>query len=137
MRSNPAPGWGSLAAAVLLMTAMGAVAIVFLYSCARQSQMETQVRQTSLRVEQLRAAQQTWCALIGQKRDPAALRQWARGQGMVFAPEHVDEVRLSKALPPAQLVVSPTASVLPAGGVGPIRAPADVLARLPESSPGH
>ena len=126
-------GWRTLVGPCLLITAMGAVAIVFLLCCARKTQLDSQLKQTVQRVQLLRTYQQGWNAAIGQERDPAKLRSWAGGQGMVFTPAHVDHVRLSQSLP------SPTAAASPLAALEPpptkvARAPDNALARAPVGS---
>ncbi len=110
---------------------MGAVSIVFLHCCARKTQLDSELKQTVQRVESLRAHQQGWNAAIDRQRDPAKLRDWAGGQGMVFTPAHVDHVRLSRNVPPpAEGEVSPLAALQPAP-TKVARAPDNALARAP------
>jgi hypothetical protein len=109
---------------------MGAVAIVFLHCCARTSQLDTQLAQARQQVEQLRAYQQAWNALIDQQRDPTKLRAWADTRGMVFTPAHVDRVQLSQSLPAPSTAASPLAALQPSPA-GALKAPGNVLARAP------
>lgn len=122
--------WRSLVGPWLLITATGAVAMVFLHCCARKSLLDTELVQARRQVEQLRVYQQTWNALIAQERDPTKLRAWADTKGMVFTPARVDRVQLSQSLPPPSAAASPLAVLQPAPP-GAIKAPADALARAP------
>jgi hypothetical protein len=109
-RTNSA-GWRHLVGPVLLLSALSAVAIVFIASCARESELDLQVRVARGQVERLRAEHQSLCAQINEARDPAALRRIALTDGMVFTPAGVDHVKVSRALPPAQVELSPLAEL--------------------------
>lgn len=114
---------------------MGAVSLVFLHCCARKTQLDSQLKQTMQRVELLRTYQQGWNTAIDGRRDPARLRDWAGGNGMVFTPARVDHVQLSRNLP--ELVAeepSPLAALQPPPVKG-ARAPDNALARVPAGSP--
>ncbi len=131
-RRRPPDGWRALAGPCLLLTAVGAVSILFLHCCARKTQLDSQLRQTLQRVEQLRSHQQEWTVAITQERDPERLRTWAGSQGMVFAPAQVDHIRLSQSLPPPVGGSSPLAALVPPP-VPVARAPGDALARAPSA----
>ncbi len=124
--------WRSLLGPWLLITATGAVAMLFLHCCARKSQLDMELVQARRQVEQLRVHQQTWNALIAQERDPTRLRAWADTKGMVFTPARVDRVQLSQSLPPPSAANSPLAALQPAPP-GAIKAPTDALARAPDA----
>ena len=113
-RAERAPvvaGWRYLVGPVLLLTALCAVAIIFISSCARESELDLQVRVARAQVERLRAEHQTLCGRINEARDPAELRQVALTGGMVFTPAGVDHVKLPRALPPAHVELSPLAEL--------------------------
>lgn len=124
--------WRALLGPWLLITATGAVAMLFLHCCARKSLLDTELVQARRQVEQLRIHQQAWNALIAQERDPGKLRAWADTQGMVFTPARVDRVQLSQSLPPPSAATSPLAALQPAPP-GAIKAPAEALARAPDA----
>jgi hypothetical protein len=124
-------GWRYLVGPVLLLTALASVGILFIYTCARESELDLQLRCAQSRVDRLQADHDALCARINAARDPAALRQVAVQSGMVFTPAGVDRVRLTRALPPEHVELSPLAE-LPLGATAaspPL--PADSLARLP------
>ena len=123
-------GWRSLAGPCLLITVVGGALLGFLDCCARQTGLDEELAQTRQQVDQLRAYQQNWYALIGQQKDPIKLRAWADTQGMVYAPAHVDHVQLSQALPPPAEEASPLAALQPPPATV-ARAPGDSLARAP------
>ena len=104
-------GWRYLVGPILLLTALCGVAIIFIASCARESELDLQVRVARSQVERLRAEHQTLCARINDARDPAALRRIAVTGGMVFAPAGVDHVTVPRALPPAHIELSPLAEL--------------------------
>jgi hypothetical protein len=112
------------------MTVVGGVLLGFLDCCARKTALDAELAQTQRQLDQLRAYQQDWYALIGQQKDPTMLRAWAQTQGMVYAPAHVDHVQLSQALPPPEKDPSPLAALQPPPAKL-ARAPSDALARAP------
>ena len=127
---SPAAGGPPLAVPLILITALAAMALLYIYSCARESELDLQVRYANRQVEQLRAERMALCARINQARDPAYLRQIAVQQGMVFTPAGVDRIALSRPLPPAQATLSPLAD-LPANPPGTAPLPAAALAGVP------
>jgi hypothetical protein len=131
----PVPGWWYLVGPVILLTALAFAAILFIYTCARESELDLQVRYAQSRVERLKAEHQTLCARINQTRDPAALREVAVQSGMVFTPAGVDRVALPHALPPQHVELSPLAD-LPLGPAAPSPPlPSDSLAHVPLPTP--
>ena len=127
-------GWLGLAGPLLLMTAIGGVAVLFLYSCARQSELELQLQRAQTGLAELSAQQQRLCAQIEIARDPAALRRFAQLNGMSQTPAGVDHIRLRVSLPPAQWAISAVARLTPVPAEGPLT-PAGSLAARPVLSP--
>lgn len=125
--------WRRLVGPLVLITATGAVAILFLLCCAQKSELELQVRRAEFRVEELQAEQQALCSGIGRLRDPARLRRVAAKAGMTFTPAAVDRIVITGELPPKEWAISPVAD-LPSEITGLAAAPADSLARVPPAS---
>jgi hypothetical protein len=90
------------------MTALGAAAILYLISCARQSELELRVLQAQIRVEKLKAERQSLVTELAALRDPALLRQVAQAHNLVPARSAgIDEIDLEEKLPPRARLACP------------------------------
>jgi len=127
--------WRRLAGPLLLITASGAAAILFLLCCAQKSELELQVRHTQFRVEELRAERQAVGSAIGRLRDPAQLRRVAQEAGMTFTPVAVDRIVITDDLPPKEWAISPVTG-LPPEAIASSTTPAGSLAHVPSEDRG-
>jgi cell division protein FtsL len=124
-------GWRELVPPVILLTALAFVALLYICTCARKSELDLQLRHVSRQIDQLGLENQALCTQINQARDPAFLRQIAVQAGMVFTPAGVDRIQLPRPLPPVQAALSPLAE-LPLSIPGPgAPLPAAALASRP------